>query len=161
MKYIKKVLRKVKVKICSMFARYPITYTWPNFWWRRVGYNISKKSYISPYLLIVANHSIDQDLIVIEDFVNIAPNVTLVVSSHPVDDILKYGRLINSTKGKIILKRGSWIGTGAIILPNVTIGEGAIVGAGTVVTKSVEPYTVVAGVPARVIRRLNSLENTI
>lgn len=45
-----------------------------------------------------------------------------------------------------------WIGHGAIILPGVTIGNGAAIGAGAVVTKDVPPYTVVAGVPARIIR---------
>lgn len=47
-----------------------------------------------------------------------------------------------------------WVGFGASILPGVTIGEGAVVGAASVVTRDVEPWTVVAGNPARVIRRL-------
>lgn len=45
-----------------------------------------------------------------------------------------------------------WIGAGAIILNGVTIGEGAVVGAGAVVTKNVEPYTIIAGNPARKIK---------
>ena len=45
-----------------------------------------------------------------------------------------------------------WIGCGAIILSGVTIGDGAIIGAGAVVTKDVEPYTIVAGVPAKVLK---------
>lgn len=55
----------------------------------------------------------------------------------------------------VILKKRCWIGFNASILKGVTIGEGAIVGAGTVVTKDVEPYTVVAGNPARVVRSLS------
>lgn len=47
----------------------------------------------------------------------------------------------------------TWIGHGAIIMPGVKIGDGAIVGSGAVVTKDVEPYTVVAGVPAKIIKR--------
>ncbi|MCX7625159.1 MAG: hypothetical protein N2Z21_02970 [Candidatus Sumerlaeaceae bacterium] len=47
------------------------------------------------------------------------------------------------------MKRGASIGSSATILCGVTIGEGAIVGAGSVVTKDVPPYTIVAGVPAR------------
>lgn len=46
-----------------------------------------------------------------------------------------------------------WIGHGAVVMPGVTVGTGAIVGAGAVVTKDVDPYTIVGGVPAKVIRR--------
>lgn len=46
-----------------------------------------------------------------------------------------------------------WIGHAAIIMPGVTVGTGAVIGSGAVVTKDVEPYTIVGGVPARVIRR--------
>lgn len=52
----------------------------------------------------------------------------------------------------IVIRRGSWIGMKSIILKGVTVGEGAVVGAGSVVTKDVPPYTVVAGNPARTIR---------
>ena len=54
----------------------------------------------------------------------------------------------------VVLKRNCWIGAGATILPGVTVGENAIVGAGSVVTKDVEPNTAVAGNPARLIKRL-------
>lgn len=54
----------------------------------------------------------------------------------------------------ITVRRGATIGTNATILPGVTIGEFAIIGAGAVVTKDVEPYTVVAGNPARVLRKV-------
>lgn len=57
------------------------------------------------------------------------------------------------------VKKGASIGSGAIIMAGVTIGEGAIIGAGAVVTKSVAPYTVVAGVPARLLRHLDSPPN--
>ena len=52
------------------------------------------------------------------------------------------------------VKAGASIGTNATILAGVTIGEGAMVGAGAVVTKDVAPHTIVAGVPARVMRRV-------
>ena len=47
-----------------------------------------------------------------------------------------------------------WVGSGAILLPGITIGEGAVVAAGAVVTNDVEPYIVVGGVPAKKIRGL-------
>ncbi|WP_352445388.1 CatB-related O-acetyltransferase [Mesorhizobium sp. M0016] len=54
--------------------------------------------------------------------------------------------------GGITIGNDVWIGHGAIILPGLTVGDGAVVGAGSVVTKSVEPYSIVAGNRARVIR---------
>jgi acetyltransferase-like isoleucine patch superfamily enzyme len=58
----------------------------------------------------------------------------------------------------IRLERNVWIGFDACVLPGVTIGEGSIVGAKSVVTQSVPPFTVVAGNPARVVRTLEPNE---
>jgi acetyltransferase-like isoleucine patch superfamily enzyme len=52
-----------------------------------------------------------------------------------------------------------WIGTGAIILPGVTIGRGAVVAAGAVVTRNVPPKTLVGGVPARVLREVHEFSS--
>lgn len=57
-------------------------------------------------------------------------------------------------KNPIVIENKSWIGFNTIILKGVTVGEGAIVGAGSVVTKDVPPYTIVAGNPARIIREI-------
>lgn len=64
----------------------------------------------------------------------------------PMDRILK-------SKGRITIQDNVWIGDNAVILSGVTIGEGAIVGANSVVTKDVPPFTVVGGVPARIIKQ--------
>jgi acetyltransferase-like isoleucine patch superfamily enzyme len=55
----------------------------------------------------------------------------------------------------IVLRDNVWIGFDAIILPGVTIGEGSIVGARSVVTEDVPPYTIAAGNPARIIRAIS------
>lgn len=57
------------------------------------------------------------------------------------------------SKGNVVIGDNVWIGDGAIILADVTIGEGAIIGANSVVTKSVEPFSIYAGTPARQIAR--------
>ncbi len=70
---------------------------------------------------------------------------------------VKHGRAYNwdaIPSRPIRICRGAWIGARSIILKGVTVGEGAIVGAGSVVTKDVEPYTMVGGNPARLLRRL-------
>lgn len=68
---------------------------------------------------------------------------------------------LGSAKGEldvrpVVIGKGVWIGAGAIVLPGVSIGDGSIVGAGSVVTKDVPAYSVVAGVPAKVIKSNSS-----
>ncbi len=57
--------------------------------------------------------------------------------------------------GKVVIKDGSHIGIGSIIMPGVSIGEGAVIGAGSVVTQDIPPFCVAIGSPAKVIKSLN------
>lgn len=55
----------------------------------------------------------------------------------------------------VVIGKGCWIAPGCIILPGVTVGENSVVGSGSIVVKSVEPYTVVAGNPAKLIKEIS------
>lgn len=55
--------------------------------------------------------------------------------------------------GKVVIEDNSWLGEGCVILPGVTVGRGSVIGANSVVTKSVPPFSVAVGVPARVVRQ--------
>lgn len=86
----------------------------------------------------------------IGNYVDIAPYVIIIDDDfHEVNDHHAAG-----VKAPIIIGNNVWIATRAIILKGVSIGEGAIVASGAVVTKDVAPYTVVAGVPAKTIKNL-------
>ncbi|MBE6499114.1 MAG: galactoside O-acetyltransferase [Methanobrevibacter thaueri] len=87
--------------------------------------------------------------IIIEDDVMIAGNVQLLSNNHD-----EYERQVLLCE-KIIIKKGAWIGAGASIMPGVTVGKYAIVGAGAIVTKDVPDYSVVVGIPAKVIKTLD------
>ena len=68
-------------------------------------------------------------------------------------DIAPLQRNIYS-KGEVIIKENVWIGDKATILPGVTIGKGAVIAANAVVTKDVPDYTIVAGVPAKIVKQI-------
>ena len=88
----------------------------------------------------------------------IATNVTFVTSSYPEESTLSSHPEVQSMikrLGPIIVEEDAWIGSGVIILPGITIGKQSIVGAGAVVTKDVHPRSVVAGVPARVVKTIS------
>lgn len=98
---------------------------------------------IMPGCLMMAAGSIT-----IDDEALIAANVQLISNNHDLEN-----RAIITCKPVHICRR-AWIGAGATILPGVTVGENSVVGAASVVTRNVEPNTIVAGNPARVIRRI-------
>lgn len=86
----------------------------------------------------------------LEDGVSLAPGVHIATINH---DFNKRHTIY--TYGKVLIKKNAWIGMGATILPGVTIGEYAVVGAGAVVTKDVPDYAVAVGNPAKVIKYID------
>jgi acetyltransferase-like isoleucine patch superfamily enzyme len=121
---------------------------------------IGKHTYINKYCLI------DRNTKSIGNFCSIAYGVktglgnhpTKWASTHPFAYDKKYGFVSNSrafeeqTKEYCIIGNDVWIGANAIILAGINVGDGAIVGANSLVTKDVAPYSIVAGTPARHIR---------
>ena len=107
--------------------------------------NIGKRCFIQQCCTFFGRGGIN-----IGDDVFIGPKVNLITINHdpnPDNRSATYGRTI-TIEDKV------WIGINSTVLPGVTIGYGAIVGAGSVVTKDVQPMTVVAGNPARVIKKI-------
>ena len=101
-----------------------------------------------------------QSKLVIGNFCSIADEVVFILNSdHPTTHLstfpFKYffeGEIEAISNGDIIIDDDVWIGYGAKILSGIHIGQGAIIGAGAVVTKDVPPYAIVGGVPAKLIR---------
>ena len=106
---------------------------------------------------VFINHAcsfLDMGGITIEDHVLIGPKVNLITENHPLTPADR--RALVSKP--ILVKRNAWIGAAATILPGVTIGENAVVAAGAVVTTDVPDNTIVAGVPAKIIKSIDSKE---
>jgi acetyltransferase-like isoleucine patch superfamily enzyme len=104
----------------------------------------------------ISSHTFICEGVTIEDDVFIGHNVTFTNDTYPRATAAE-GQLQTEADWQVVptlVKKGASIGSGATLLPNLTIGENALVGAGSVVTKDVAPNTVVAGNPARLLRYL-------
>lgn len=114
--------------------------------------NIGRNISLGKHVFI--NHAcsfLDIGGITIEDHVMIGPRVNITSENHPVDVASRKTMVPKA----VVICENAWIGAGATILPGVTVGRNAVVAAGAVVSRDVPPNTVVAGVPARVVKHLD------
>lgn len=123
---------------------------------RKLGYKVGKDVYFPSDLIITQNLVDNQAEVVLGDRVSIAPRVMLLALSHPNASSIRNS--IDTSRHTITICDDVWIGAGAIILNGITIGKGAVVGAGAVVTKDIDPYTIVVGNPAKKIKEIK-IEN--
>jgi acetyltransferase-like isoleucine patch superfamily enzyme len=91
-------------------------------------------------------------LVTIGDNIIFGPGVSIFSENHNFSEIDKYINEQGETRKGVKIEDGVWIGTAATILDGVTIGKNSIVAAGSVVNKDVPPYTVVGGIPAKIIK---------
>ena len=112
-------------------------------------FDASKTLSIGDYSVINGNCRLDtRGGITIGSCVSISDSVIILSADHDLDD-----RNFKSRTKEVIIHDYVWIGTRALILPGITIGKGAVIAAGSIVTKDVPPYSVVAGIPARLIKK--------
>lgn len=131
-----------------------------------IGHGVFLKGYYKNLLRIGNDSWIGQSSflhagggITIGNAVGIGPCVKILSHQHVEEKNLQKPILFCKQEFKeVVIENGCDIGIGSIILPGVTIGEGGIVGAGSVVTKDVEPYTVVVGNPTRFLRKKKYLK---
>lgn len=117
---------------------------------------IGERSVIGRGSSIVAHYSVE-----IGNGVFTGPNIYITDQNHTFDDLtMEIGRQ-PTKEGSVKIGDGCWIGTGAVILPGVELGRNVVVGANAVVSKSVPDYSLVAGVPAKVIRQYRPNEGWV
>jgi galactoside O-acetyltransferase len=120
---------------------------------RAAGYRVGQLVYLGEELHVTDDLYRHGAGLVIGDRVAISQRVLIVLSSHA-----NHSRLMASVEpvqGHVTICDDAWIGANVTILPNVTIGEASIVGAGSIVTRDVPPRTMAVGNPAKVVRRLD------
>ena len=107
--------------------------------------SIGKHVFIGPHAYISAN-------LEIEDYVMLGPKVTLIGGNHAFGRVGERNRFLQPSGDLqgIKIKEDAWIGCNTTVLPNVTIGEGAVIGAGSVVNKDIPAYCLAVGNPATV-----------
>ena len=119
---------------------------------------------IGSHVYIGSNVQIDgtyPELITIEDYVSIGMNSMIFAHSNPTNSIWIKKHCYPRKTAPVVIKRGAWIAPGCTILSGVTIGEKSIVGACSLVMTDVKSYTVVAGAPAKPIKELKELRETL
>ncbi len=114
------------------------------------GIRIGRDSLIGEYCVIRG-----QGGVTVGDRVYTSPMVQIVAVDHVFDDPARPFVEQGITAQGIVIEDDVWIGSGAVICDGVHVGKGAVVAAGAVVTEDVPPHTVVAGVPARVVRQID------
>jgi acetyltransferase-like isoleucine patch superfamily enzyme len=117
----------------------------------RIGCNVG----IEQNVHIVCHHRVT-----IGDNVSVTANCAIVDTTHPFDDVpqeAKVGAMIQDDEGFVEIGEGTFLGFGSIVLPNVRIGKGCVIGANSVVTRDIPAYSVAAGAPAVVLRTIRKL----
>ena len=148
------MIRKIRNKFKLLYYKYILS---PEKYAIKIGVIVGKNCNIS-----TKNFSSEPYLISIGDNVRLAKNVQLFTHGG-LWSIRKTKKEYNKLDyyGKIVISNNVYIGQGAFIMPGVIIGENCIIGAASVVTKSVPPNSVIAGNPARIISNIDSFVTRI
>lgn len=144
-------LRKIRNIILSRWAYNCPLNKFRVRWNRRRGVTIGEHVYIGQHCMIDNAYP---EYIYIEDNVSLAGNVTVLAHSNP---YAHFANVVESGVSPVVIKQGAWVADGAIILRGVTIGENAIVNAGTVVDKDVPAGHVAQGNPMKIVADISAL----
>ncbi|MFR7589984.1 MAG: sugar O-acetyltransferase [Longibaculum sp.] len=93
--------------------------------------------------------------ITLGDYVFVGPSCGLYTASHPFDKERRNAGLENAKP--IVIESYVWLGANVTVLPGVTIGEGSVIAAGSVVSKDIPPYVIAGGVPCRVMKKIEDV----
>lgn len=141
------------------------------YYYKRLGVIIEGQCFIDQNVQIIGNYEnlrmangsslrngvliTVYDQVKIGENTGVAYNVSILTSSVPTGPRNKLFKLYPRIKKPVIIGDNCWIGTGAIIFPGVTIGNCCIIAAGSLVKEDVADYSIVAGVPSKIIKKLN------
>lgn len=148
-----------RISVVRRWGRYPVEFGDRVTIGRRVRFwtptSIASDVAIAPDVLFKGEGRVS-----LGRYCTIGEKVTVITSNHDASTLNTFyglprrlGWRLPQVKAEVRVEPGVWIGDGVTVLPGVTIGEGAVVAAGAVVAKDVAPYSIVGGVPARLIKQ--------
>ena len=162
---------KIKRKLYQLFLNIPIVDRYSQKWYKRLGVNLcegarvykdvkirgdcslvtlKKNAEVTNYCFLLA-----KDRIEIGENSTLAYQTTILTSANPNGPHNKLVKVYPAKNEPVIIGNNTWIGARATILPGVTIGNFCVVAAGSVVNRDVPDYSVVAGVPAKIVKTLD------
>lgn len=163
--------RRLILTILTFFLPKYVANRWRATVFRLVGFDIGKGTLIGGMPVVTGSGALQKRLVIgeqnwinfgcvfdiegqitIGDRVDMGQEVLILTTTHEIDT--RHRRAGAKNIQPVIIESGVWLGARCVVLPGVTIGEGAIIASGAVVTKDVPPNTIVGGVPAKVIREL-------
>ena len=145
------VLKGIWTHSLSIFTMFSFPYQVTVALHRMRGVKVGKQSHIARGVILDERNP---ELIEIGNGVAVTSGVMILCHQRDLSEYKPgmYAMHCPFKEGKVIVKDGAHLGIGCIIMPGVTIGEGAIIGAGSVVTRDIPPYCVAVGAPAKVIK---------
>ncbi len=168
---MKSKLQRYRNKIYKLFLQLPLFNRYALFWYTRLGVKGSNYR-VSNQVRLVGDYSflelgnqteinpesflLAKDKIIIGDNSTLAYQTTILTSANPNGPHNRLAKIYPKMTAPVVIGHDSWIGARSTILPGITIGNYCVVAAGSVVTKDVPDYSVVAGVPAKVIKVLDA-----
>lgn len=162
LKVVRRFFHNIRVKRLEMMMDWPILQPFAPRkirakLLRKIGCHVGKHVFIGEYVHVDIWHA---DLIYIDDYAHITSGCRLLCHQR---DLTGYCVGDNAAdlkyrKGEIHIGKGVMLGMETMVMPGVTIGDGAIVGARSMVTKDIPPYTIAVGSPAKVIKQIPERE---
>lgn len=145
------IIKGIWTHSLSILTMFTFPYQVTVFFHRLRGVKIGKQSHVARGVILDERNP---ELIEIGNGVAVTSGVMILCHQRDLSEYKPgmYAMHCPFKEGKVVVKDGAHLGIGSIIMPGVTIGEGAIIGAGAVVTHDIPPYSVAVGVPAKVIK---------
>lgn len=167
-------LQRIRIYLYKFFLKIPLLKNYRRILYSKLGVKMGIQARISSDIKVVGDYAnlileknseinagcflLAKNIIFLGENSTLAYNVSVLTSANPNGPHNKLSQIYPKIQAPVKIGANSWVGANAIILPGITIGDFCVVGAGSVVTKDIPNYTVVAGIPAKMVKKLNPID---